>query len=54
MTTIVSERRSAWRKVTGWYAAFLTWLVAISTAILVLPVALQGKRRLGGTFLCVA
>ena len=41
MTTIVSERRSAWRKVTGWYAAFLTWLVAISTAILVLPVALQ-------------
>jgi TRAP-type C4-dicarboxylate transport system permease small subunit len=40
MTTI-SERRSVWRKLTAWYGAFLSWLVAVSTAILVLPVALQ-------------
>jgi TRAP-type C4-dicarboxylate transport system permease small subunit len=41
MTTIISERRSAWRKLTAWYGGFLCWLVAISTAVLVLPVTLQ-------------
>jgi TRAP-type C4-dicarboxylate transport system permease small subunit len=40
MTTI-SGRRSAWRRLTLWYGEFLSWLVAISTAILVVPVTLQ-------------
>jgi TRAP-type C4-dicarboxylate transport system permease small subunit len=41
MTTPVSGRRSAWRKLTAWYSAFLSWLVAVAVAVLVIPVALQ-------------
>jgi TRAP-type transport system small permease protein len=41
MTATISGRRGGWRKLTAWYGAFLSWLVAISTAILVIPVALQ-------------
>jgi TRAP-type C4-dicarboxylate transport system permease small subunit len=41
MAANISERRSFWRRLTAWYSAFLSWLVAISTAILVIPVALQ-------------
>ena len=41
MTRAISPRRSGWRRLTAWYAAVLSWLVAISTAILVIPVALQ-------------
>ncbi len=36
-----SARRSGWRKLTAWYSAFLSWLLVISTAILVIPVTLQ-------------
>ena len=41
MTPAISARRSGWRKLTACYAAFLCWLVALSTAILVIPVTLQ-------------
>src|SRR5688500_13158576 len=41
MTAEISRRRSAWRRLTAWYSAFLSWLLVISTAILVIPVALQ-------------
>ena len=41
MAEAISRRRSAWRRLTAAYATFLDWLVAISTAILVVPVALQ-------------
>src|SRR3712207_9579582 len=41
MSAGISERRGFWRRLTRWYGGFLDWLVAISTAILVLPVALQ-------------
>lgn len=41
MSAGVSHRRSVWRKVTAWYAAFLSWLLAVATAVLVIPVALQ-------------
>ena len=41
MTEAISPRRSSWRKLTAWYAAFLSWLVVISTAILIVPVSLQ-------------
>jgi TRAP-type C4-dicarboxylate transport system permease small subunit len=38
-----SERspRSAWRRLTAWYARLLTWLLAASVAVLVVPVSLQ-------------
>jgi TRAP-type transport system small permease protein len=32
---------SLWRRLTAWYAALLSWLLAISVAILVIPVSLQ-------------
>jgi TRAP-type C4-dicarboxylate transport system permease small subunit len=32
---------SLWRRITAWYAALLSWLLAISVAILVVPVSLQ-------------
>ena len=41
MAAAISDRRSAWRRLTAWYGGVLSWLVAISTAILVVPVALQ-------------
>jgi TRAP-type transport system small permease protein len=41
MATPMPERRSMWRKITAWYSVFLSWLVAISTAVLVIPVTLQ-------------
>ncbi len=41
MTPAISARRSGWRKLTAIYAAFLWWLVVLSTAILVVPVTLQ-------------
>ena len=41
MSAAISERRGFWRRLTRWYGGFLDWLVAISTAILVLPVTLQ-------------
>ena len=37
----ISTRRSGWRKLTACYSAFLSWLLVISTAILVVPVTLQ-------------
>ena len=36
-----STRPSFWRRLTGWYADLLSWLVVLSTAILVIPVSLQ-------------
>ncbi len=41
MAEVVRGARSAWRKVTRWYSAFLSWVLMIAVAILVLPVALQ-------------
>jgi TRAP-type transport system small permease protein len=41
MTEVVSQARGTWRKLTRWYAAFLSWLLMVSVAILVLPVAIQ-------------
>jgi TRAP-type C4-dicarboxylate transport system permease small subunit len=36
-----SKARSSWRRFTAGYAAALSWLLAISVAILVIPVSLQ-------------
>jgi TRAP-type C4-dicarboxylate transport system permease small subunit len=41
MAEAISRRRSLWRRFTAGYATLLDWLVALSTAILVIPVALQ-------------
>lgn len=41
MTPAISGRRSGWRKLTAAYAAFLSWLLVFSTAILIVPVTLQ-------------
>ena len=41
MSAEISRRRSSWRTLTAWYSAFLSWILAISTAILVFPVTLQ-------------
>ena len=41
MSEGISGRRSAWRAVTAWYAAVLSWILGIATAILVIPVTLQ-------------
>ena len=41
MAEAISRRRSVWRRLTAAYATFLDWLIAISTAILVVPVTLQ-------------
>ncbi|MCL4766393.1 MAG: TRAP transporter small permease subunit [Hyphomicrobiaceae bacterium] len=40
-STIPPDRRSVWRRFTSWYAALLSWLMAVSVAILVIPVSLQ-------------
>lgn len=36
-----ADYRSLWRRFTSWYAELLSWLLAISVAILVIPVSLQ-------------
>jgi TRAP-type C4-dicarboxylate transport system permease small subunit len=36
-----SPPRAAWRRFTAWYAQALSWLLAISVAILIIPVSLQ-------------
>jgi TRAP-type C4-dicarboxylate transport system permease small subunit len=41
MSEALSDARSRWRRFTAWYAAALSWLLAISVAILVIPVSLQ-------------
>jgi TRAP-type C4-dicarboxylate transport system permease small subunit len=41
MQPAISGRRSAWRRLTAWYATLLDWLVAVSIAILVIPVTFQ-------------
>jgi len=41
MSEAKSPARGAWRRFTAWYAAALSWLLAISVAILVIPVSLQ-------------
>ena len=41
MSDAPSEARSRWRRFTVWYAAALSWLLAIAVAILVIPVSLQ-------------
>src|SRR5690606_17646638 len=40
-STTPPGRRSLWRRFTSWYAALLSWLLAASVAILVIPVSLQ-------------
>jgi TRAP-type C4-dicarboxylate transport system permease small subunit len=37
----MSPPSGAWRRFTAWYARALSWLLAISVAILVIPVSLQ-------------
>jgi TRAP-type C4-dicarboxylate transport system permease small subunit len=41
MSETRSAARSRWRRFTGWYAWALSWLLAISVAILIVPVSLQ-------------
>jgi TRAP-type C4-dicarboxylate transport system permease small subunit len=41
MAEAISRRRGLWRRFTAVYATLLDWLVALSTAILVIPVTLQ-------------
>jgi TRAP-type C4-dicarboxylate transport system permease small subunit len=41
MPETVSQARSVWRKATRLYSAFLSWVLMIAVAILVLPVTLQ-------------
>jgi TRAP-type transport system small permease protein len=41
MAPILSGRRSTWRKVTACYSQFLSWLLVIAVAVLVVPVTLQ-------------
>jgi TRAP-type C4-dicarboxylate transport system permease small subunit len=36
-----TPRPSLWRRLTGWYAALLSWLVVLTVGILVIPVSLQ-------------
>ena len=36
-----SERVSVWRRLTGWYAGLLSWLLVLTVGILVIPVTLQ-------------
>jgi TRAP-type transport system small permease protein len=37
----VATGRSLWRRLTAWYGALLSWLLAVAVAILVIPVSLQ-------------
>jgi TRAP-type C4-dicarboxylate transport system permease small subunit len=41
MVATALGRPSPWRRLTAWYSEFLSWLLAISVAILVVPVSLQ-------------
>jgi TRAP-type C4-dicarboxylate transport system permease small subunit len=41
MSQMPSAAPSRWRRFTAWYAAALSWLLAISVAILIVPVSLQ-------------
>jgi TRAP-type C4-dicarboxylate transport system permease small subunit len=41
MGDIPNEPRNAWRSFTALYAAFLSWLLVITIAVLVFPVSLQ-------------
>ena len=40
-TQSAAHRQSLWRRLTAWYGAFLSWLLVISVAVLVVPVTLQ-------------
>ncbi|HJQ58273.1 MAG TPA: TRAP transporter small permease [Vineibacter sp.] len=40
-STTASSVRSLWRRLTAWYAHFLSILVAIAVAVLIVPVSLQ-------------
>jgi TRAP-type C4-dicarboxylate transport system permease small subunit len=41
MSATALGRPSPWRRLTAWYSELLSWLLAISVAILVVPVSLQ-------------
>ncbi len=41
MSEMPSTPRGAWRRFTAWYAWALSWLLAISVGILIVPVSLQ-------------
>jgi TRAP-type transport system small permease protein len=41
MSNATSAPRGPWRRFTAWYARTLSWLLAISVGILVIPVSLQ-------------
>jgi TRAP-type C4-dicarboxylate transport system permease small subunit len=42
MSSMTHETRPGlWRRLTGWYAQLLNWLVVVSVGILVVPVSLQ-------------
>src|SRR5215208_1034556 len=41
MAEVISGARSLWRKLTHWYASFLSWILMIAVAVLVVPVAMQ-------------
>jgi TRAP-type C4-dicarboxylate transport system permease small subunit len=41
MSQTPSAARGRWRRFTGWYAWLLSWLLAISVGILIVPVSLQ-------------
>jgi TRAP-type C4-dicarboxylate transport system permease small subunit len=41
MSDVMSPPHNAWRRFTAWYARALSWLLAISVAILIIPVSLQ-------------
>ncbi len=41
MSTPTSAARPRWRRFTAWYASALSWLLAISVGILIVPVSLQ-------------
>jgi len=41
MAASPADTRHAWRIITRWYGAFLSWLLIVAVAVLVLPVALQ-------------
>jgi TRAP-type C4-dicarboxylate transport system permease small subunit len=41
MPNPTSAARSRWRRLTVWYARLLSWLLAVSVGILIVPVSLQ-------------
>jgi TRAP-type transport system small permease protein len=40
-SSFASSFASAWRRLTAWYAELLSWLLALSVAVLIVPVSLQ-------------